>query len=252
VRLAAQGLTVRHGRHEALRDVRVGFDTGWTAVVGPNGAGKSTLLRALAGLCAPHAGQVLLDGRPLVELTPRERGRRLAWLAQHGDAAGDLTARDVVALGRLPHTGLFSTPGLADEAAIDEAMQATGCAAWAGRRLASLSGGERQRVLLARALAVQAPVVLLDEPTTHLDPPQQVAVVRLLRELSRDRSVVTVLHDLPLALQAQRLLVLDQGRVAAEGASGDPAVHRALQTVFGDALQIRQLEGTWVAVPRVD
>lgn len=252
MRLWAQGLTVRHGAHEALRDVSVNLDMGWTAVVGPNGAGKSTLLRTLAGLCVPDGGQVLVDRQPLAGLAPRERGRRLAWLAQHGDAAGDLTARDVVALGRLPHTGLFSASGPSDEAAIDEAMQATGCAAWAGRRLASLSGGERQRVLLARALTVQAPVLLLDEPTTHLDPPQQVAVVRLLKSLSATRTVVTVLHDLPLALQAHRLLVLDRGRVAAEGETADPSVHRAVESVFAHALRIRPLDGSWVALARMD
>lgn len=256
MRLQAQALTVAHGRLVAvppvLDGVNAAFDVGWTSVVGPNGAGKSTLLRALAGLVAARQGQVLLDGRPLSRISPPERGRSLAWLEQNALAPTDLGARDVVALGRLPHTGLFGTLASPDQQAIDDAMQAAGCTDWAQRRLSTLSGGERQRVLLARALAVQAPVLLLDEPTTHLDPPQQMAVVRLLRQLSRQRTVVTVLHDLPLALQAQRLLVMDQGRVAAEGGSGDPAVHRALEAVFGQALHIRALDGAWVALPRHD
>ena len=236
----------------ALDAVTASFDTGWTAVVGPNGAGKSTLLRALAGLRVAQSGQVLLDGQPLSRLSAGERGRTLAWLDQQAQASADLTARDLVALGRLPHTGLFDALGAPDEQAIDDAMQAAGCAAWARRPLSTLSGGERQRVLLARALAVQAPVLLLDEPTTHLDPPQQVAVVRVLKALSATRTVVTVLHDLPLALQAQRLLVLDRGRVAAEGETADPMVHRAWEAVLGQALRIRPLDGGWVALPRMD
>jgi iron complex transport system ATP-binding protein len=250
--LEARDLHVRLGGRAVLRGVDAVFPPGWTAVVGPNGAGKSTLLRALAGLAEPESGQVLLDRRPLREWPARQRGQRIAWLAQHAEEAGDLCVRDVVALGRLAHVGLFGAHSVADDVAIDSAMQQTGCAAWASRRLAELSGGERQRVLLARALAVQAGVLLLDEPTTHLDPPQQQAVVRQLRALGTHGTVISVVHDLPIALQADRLLVLEQGCVLAHGEAGDRAVHAALEEVFSRAMSVVEVRGHWVAVPRAE
>ncbi len=180
----------------------------------------------------------------------RGRARRIAWLAQQGEASGDLSVRDVVMLGRLPHLGLFGSPGVDDHAAADAALDATGCADWQQRRLPDLSGGERQRVLLARALAVGAPVLLLDEPTTHLDPPHQVAVVRLLQRLAAAGTlVVSVLHDLPLALQAERLLVLQGGRVLADAPSASAEAHAALVDVFGGAVSVEQVNGRLTTVP---
>ena len=247
--LHCEDLRVDLGGRPVLHGVSMTLERGWTAIIGPNGAGKSTLLRALAGLLPPAAGRVLLEGRPLADWPPRERARRIAWLAQQADPGGELTVRDVVALGRLPHLGLFALPGAADAAAVDAAMAATACTEWQHSRLHELSGGERQRALLARALAVQAPLLLLDEPTTHLDPPHQVALVRLLRRLAATQAVASVLHDLALALQADRLLVLRQGRIEAAGAHDDPAVHAALVRVFGGALRIERLGGRFIAVP---
>jgi iron complex transport system ATP-binding protein len=238
-----------------LHDITLDFPPGWTAIVGPNGAGKSTLLRGLAGLLPAQAGTVTLAGRPLADWTARQRAQRLAWLAQQGDASGELTVRDVVHLGRLPHLGLLGAPSAADEALVQQAMADTECAAWQHRRLSDLSGGERQRALLARALAVQAPVLLLDEPTTHLDPPHQVALVRLMQALAHaaatPRVVVSVLHDLSLALAADRVVVLAAGRVRAQGPRDDPAVHAALAEVFHHAIRIERLGAHWVAVPEL-
>ncbi len=236
--LQASDLRVELGGRVVLDGVSGRFSPGWTALVGPNGAGKSTLLRTLAGLLAAQAGEMLLDGRPLAALAAAQRGRRIAWLAQGFEASGDLTARETVMLGRLPHLGLFGTPGPTDESVVDRAMAATECSAWQHRRLQALSGGERQRVLLARALATEAPVLLLDEPTTHLDPPHQVALARLCRQLGRTHTVLTVLHDLPLALQADRVLVLQGGRVVADAAFDDPALHAVLVATFGGAVRI--------------
>jgi iron complex transport system ATP-binding protein len=254
--LRAADLRVALGGREVLRGVTLAFAPGWTAIVGPNGAGKSTLLHTLAGLLKPVAGRIELAGRDLAHWSGRERGRRLAWLSQQGEATGELTVREVVHLGRLPHLGLFAAPGPDDEAAVDEAIAATECAAWQHRRLHELSGGERQRALLARALATQAPVLLLDEPTTHLDPPHQVALVRLLRRLGRTLTVVSVLHDLPLALQADRLVVLQDGRVQAEGLHDDPALHAALVAVFSGALRVEPLTngsaGRYITVPNLE
>jgi iron complex transport system ATP-binding protein len=196
-----------------------------------------------------RAGQVRLSGRPLHDWGAAQRARRIAWMAQQGPYGAELTVRQLVELGRLPHLGLFGTPGPDDRAAVEQAMQATACAAWAARRMQQLSGGERQRCLLARALAVGAPVLLLDEPTTHLDPPHQVSVVRLLRRLAQQGTVLSVLHDLPLALQADRLVVMCDGRVAAAGAHDDPALHAALRQVFDNALRIERSGSRFVAWP---
>lgn len=253
--LQADKLVLALGGRPVLHGLSCAFAPGWTAIVGPNGAGKSTLLRALAGLLRPAAGQVLLQGQPLQRLRPAERGRQLAWLAQGGEASGDLTVAETVALGRLPHLGLGGVPGPADLAAVLRAMAACECTAWAERGLAALSGGERQRVLLARALATEAPVLLLDEPTTHLDPPHQVALVRLLRQLCAQQpqaTVVTVLHELPLALAADRVLLLTEGRLAAEGPAHSPALHAAIEQAFGHAVAIGWQDGqAWVR-PRLD
>ena len=241
------------GNTPALQDVDVDIQPGWTAIVGPNGAGKTTLLRVLAGLLPVGSGQVELDGRPLSQWPARDRALQIAWLAQQTETSGDLTVREIVQLGRLPGLGLFGAPAVEDDARVDQAMADTECAVWQQRRLPELSGGERQRVLLARALAVNAPLLLLDEPTSHLDPPHQVALVRLLRRLARTgTTVVSVLHDLSLALLADRLVVMDHGVVDGEGAAGDPLLHRRLARVFGGAIRIERIGAGWVSVPHLD
>ncbi|MBH9576177.1 ABC transporter ATP-binding protein [Inhella proteolytica] len=240
-RLQVQDLQLALGGRPVLRGVDLQLDSGWTAIVGPNGAGKSTLLRALAGLLPAQSGQVLLDGRPLARWTAGERARRLAWLAQLGDTTGELSVRETVELGRIAHLGLGGTPGPRDAQAVAQAMALTECQDWALRRLQELSGGERQRVLLARALATEAPLLLLDEPTTHLDAPHQVALARLFRQLAArpGHAVVTVLHELSIALQADHLVVMAQGQVVAQGPCADAGVQRALEAVFGQAIRIR-------------
>ena len=249
--LSTTALQIHLGARPILHGITLAFDRGWTAIVGPNGAGKSTLLRALAGLQPLHAGEVTLAGRPLAAWSARDRARQLAWLAQQAESSGELTVRDVVHLGRLPQLGLFATPGPQDEAIVQQAMRDTECQAWQHRRLSELSGSERQRVYLARALAVQAPVLLLDEPTTHLDPPHQAALVRQMARLGRTQVVISVLHDLSLALAADRLVVLAAGAVRAVGGCDDPAVHAALVEVFGGAIRIERVGGQWVALPQL-
>lgn len=243
--LQARGVGVRLGlgMREVLAGIDADFGPGWTAIVGPNGAGKSTLLRALAGLQPLASGQVQLHGQPLQGMATAQRAGQLAWLAQGGEITGELNVRETVELGRIAQRGAFGALDARDQAAVDAALHATECSAWAGRRLHELSGGERQRVLLARVLATDASVLLLDEPTTHLDAPHQVALARLLRRLADQpecpRAVVTVLHDLPIALRADRVLVLDQGRLTAAGAPTDPELQRALERVFANAVKVR-------------
>ncbi len=253
--LRAEALFLRLGGQQAVDDVSLRLSAGqWTAIVGPNGAGKSSLLALLAGLRVPDSGQVWLQGRALHSVPAHQRARALAWLSQQGEAEGEIAARDVVRLGRLPRHGLFAAPDAADEAAVDRALAETEATAFAQRRLSELSGGERQRVLLARALAVEAPVLLLDEPTTHLDAPHQRALLRgLLARARAGTAVVAVLHDLTLALAADRVLVMDRGRMVADGAPGDPALQAALVQVFEGAFSIAAVavggQQRWVAVP---
>jgi iron complex transport system ATP-binding protein len=225
----------------------------WTAVVGPNGCGKSTLLRALTGLLAPRTGSIQLHGRELSAWPRRERARRLAWLAQ-ASGVTDLTALEVVGLGRFAHSGWLMSRKAEDDAAIRRAMLATGSLAWAQRRLTSLSGGERQRVYLARALAVEAPVLLLDEPTTHLDPPHQEDVVRLLRSQSHGCGVcvVSAIHDLSLALAADRLVVLGRQGLVGHGTVREALAGDWLSAAFETRVDVIDHDGTLLWRPALE
>ena len=253
--LSCEGLTLQLGGRRVVDGLSMTLRGGqWAAIVGPNGAGKSTLLQLLAGLRRPDAGSVRLQGLALLGWPARERAQRLAWLSQGGEAEGDISARDVVALGRLPRHGLLGASDVADDAAIAAAMAETECSAFAARRLGELSGGERQRVLLARVLAVGAQVLLLDEPTTHLDAPHQRALLRSLMIRARGGvAVAAVLHDVNLALAADRLLVMAQGRLVADGAPAEAALRAALVAVFGGAFSIECVSTPpgprWVALP---
>ena len=223
----------------------------WTSIVGPNGAGKSTLLRALAGLM-PCSGSVHLLGRPLAEWPRGDRARALSWLGQNEVAADDLTVYDVAMLGRLPHQPWLSPPSAADHAAVEQALGATQAWDWRHRALGQLSGGERQRVLLARLLAVQAQVLLMDEPLANLDPPHQTDWVHSVRALTaQGTTVVSVLHEISVALLADDMLVMDAGQVVHHGACNAPATHAALEQVFDHRIHVRQLEGMWMALPRL-
>ena len=261
VAMQVRDLAVRLGRgaaaHMALRGVSLDIRAGaWTAVVGPNGAGKSTLLRALAGLdvAARVQGDVALHGRTLAQWPAPERARQLAWLAQGGvvdRGADDLPVRDVVMLGRLPHQGWLGAPTAADHHAVEQALCDTGAWDWRDRPLGALSGGERQRVLLARALAVQAPVMLMDEPLAHLDPPHQADWLALVRERVRaGQTVVSVLHEITLALMADEVLVLRDGQLRYAGPSDTPEARQALLDVFDQRLALHRVEGGWVVLPR--
>ena len=252
IALGARSTATRIGKACILKDIDVQLAAGrWTAVVGPNGAGKSTLLRVLAGLL-PTDGGVQMHGQPLAAWPARERARQLAWLGQGEAGAEDLIASDVVLLGRLPHRAWLAPPSAADHAAVQRALADMQVAHLQARRLGDLSGGERQRVLLARALAVQAPVLLMDEPLAHLDPPHQadwLAVVRA--QVAAGNTVVSVLHELGMALQADELLIVQGGRVAHHGPCASPATHRALQAAFDGRIDIHQVNHRWVALPRL-
>ncbi|MEH3087019.1 MAG: ABC transporter ATP-binding protein [Xylophilus ampelinus] len=248
--LQARGLRARLGGRLVLHGIDLDLRAGrWTAIVGPNGAGKSTLLKALAGLL-PHEGAVRLGGRPLSALPGRERARRLAWLGQNEGAADDLTVHDVAMLGRLPHRPWLAPPSAADRAAVEDALRAARAWDWRDRALGELSGGERQRVLLARALAVGAPLTLMDEPLANLDPPHQADWLATVRaQVAGGGAVVSVLHELGMALQADDIAVLRDGRLLHAGPSGDAATHRTLEAVFDRRVAVHRLQGQWVVLP---
>lgn len=251
--LQAHGIGVSLGETPVLHGIDVAFPAGrWTSVVGPNGAGKSTLLKALAGLL-PHSGEVQLQGRLLTQWRGRERARCLAWLGQGEQGADDLSVWDVTMLGRLPHQPWLASPSEADRAIVEEVLRATQAWAWRDRALGALSGGERQRVLLARLLAVQADVLLMDEPLANLDPPHQADWMELVQALvAQGKTVVSVLHEIGMALHADQMVVMARGHIRHQGACADAATHRALEAVFDDRIEVHGLQGQWVAMPRAN
>jgi iron complex transport system ATP-binding protein len=252
VALCARSVSARLGNSEVLHGISLALPAArWTSIVGPNGAGKSTLLKVLAGLLA-HSGEVALLGQPLTALRGRERARQLSWLGQNESSADDLTVYDVAMLGRLPHQAWLAPPSVADHAAVERALRATQAWDWRGRALGQLSGGERQRVLLARALAVEAQVLLMDEPLANLDPPHQTDWLLTVRELvASGKTVVSVLHEISFALQADGMVVMDQGRITHQGGCFDAATHRALEEVFDHRIAVHHFAGQWVALPKI-
>ena len=251
IAISAESISVNAKNRCILNRVDTAIFAGqWTAIVGPNGAGKSTLLRALAGLQPLAQGQVQLLGQPLAQWPRKAQARQLAWLGQGEAAPADLSSYDVAMLGRLPHQNWLAAPSAADHAAVAQALQATQAWDWRDRPLGELSGGERQRVLLARALATQAPVLLMDEPLANLDPPHQsdwMATVR--RHAAQGGTVVSVLHELGVALQSDCLIILQAGQLVHHGPRDDAVTHAALEAVFDQRIRGCAVQGQWVALP---
>ena len=254
IALSAHHITAHVGGVDVLHGIDLDLPQGrWTSIVGPNGAGKSTLLKVLAGLLprGQVEGEVALLGRPLLQVPARERARQLSWLGQNEGSADDLTSYDVAMLGRLPHQPWLAPPSPADHAAVEQALRTTQAWDWRDRPLSQLSGGERQRVLLARALAVQAQVLLMDEPLANLDPPHQTDWLHTVRALvAGGATVVSVLHEVSLALHADDLVVMQKGRVTHQGGCNEAVTHRALEAVFDHRIAVHELFGQWVALPR--
>ena len=224
------------------------------ALLGPNGSGKSTLLSTLAGLLPPLAGTVRAGGDDLRALNPREIARRIASVPQSEAAPFAFTVRQVVTMGRLAQSnGLLDTPE--DAALAEAAMERADLALLADRRTDSLSGGERARTLVARALAQDAPLMLMDEPTAHLDPTHATWIIWLTRELACERrGIFVALHDLNLAAaMAHRIVLLSNGRAAADGPAEAVLESGALDAAFGSAFErLRTTSGRLIVVPRID
>jgi iron complex transport system ATP-binding protein len=215
----------------------------WLTVIGPNGAGKSTLLRAAAGL-APPSGRVELGEQDATRLGRRELARRIALVPQVPQIPAEMSVAEYVLLGRTPYTGYFGRESRADLDTTDEALERLDLVHLAGRRLETLSGGERQRAVLARALAQDAPVLLLDEPTSALDVGRAQQALELVDELRREQglTVLAAMHDLTLAGQyADRLVLLDGGRIVAEGRPPEVLVPELIEAHYG--ARVRLVDG---------
>ena len=234
--ISASDVSVSLGGNPVLRGVSFEARPGEIAgLIGPNGAGKSTLLRALAGLIRPDSGVVRLGDTPLTTLNAGQRARRIAFMPQH-DAMHPFTALETVLMGRYAHLGRFELEGQQDRGIAREAMTRTDTAQFESRQLDRLSGGERQRVILARALAQQAGIILLDEPSASLDLRHRLSMMETLRAeaVNRHVAVVVALHDVSLAGRyCDRLTLLSEGVIAAEGKPTEVLTPLNLRTVFG-------------------
>ena len=235
VSLYAESIGFSYRNVPVLRDVSVRVEPGkLTMLAGPNGSGKSTLLKLLSGFLTPECGTVLLDGRAPAAYPWRERGRRLAFLAQDFHFELDFTVRETVMLGRNPHLHAFAVPGASDRKAVQKALEDMELSDISERPVNRLSGGERQRTMLAAMLAQNAGTWLLDEPTSSLDVRHALRLAELLRERRRDRGILMATHDLALALRyADEVLLLKSGLPVAYGPPEEALCPGNLRRAYG-------------------
>lgn len=250
VTVTLEGVDVRLGRHMAVSGISADLQPGaLIGVIGPNGAGKSTLIRAMMGLVPLSGGTVRIDGRSIEAADCRDIARRLAYLPQGQTLHWPLSVERLVALGRLPHLGPLSRMSGQDMAMIEAAMERADVAHLRARAATELSGGERARAMLARALAVGAEGLVVDEPLASLDPGHQVDVMELLaREAQGGALIVTVLHDLTMAARyCDRILLIHHGRLVADGTPAEVLTPARLAEVYG----IRVFMGADQAAPMI-
>ena len=245
--ISVRGLVSRRDHAVVLDRIDLAFDAGQvTAIVGPNGAGKTTLLRHLAGLDTPSAGQVELRGQLLASLGPAIRAWSIAYLPQAASAYWPLRARDLVALGRLPHGADLSRPLKAQDAqAVQHALERVDGVGLADRPIDTMSQGERARMMMARALATEAAVFLADEPVASLDPAYALETMTILRaEAARGACVIVVLHDLGLAARfADRIVVLASNKVAADGPPSVALAASVIESAYGVTFRHLTVDG---------
>ena len=250
--IALERVGVRLGNRRVLEGVTLRVRPGgWTTLIGSNGAGKTTLLRAVAGVVA-HTGSLSVAGSDPLRLSALARARGVAIVWQSPLLPLDMAVHDYVVLGRTPHLGMFGRPGARDRAAVAEAIHRLDLEQLAARRLGALSGGERQRAALARALAQEAPVLLLDEPTTALDVGRQQEALELVGELRAERqlTVLGAMHDLTLAGQyADRLALLDGGRLVRHGPPSDVLTEELIARHYRARVEVVRVGRTPVVLP---
>ena len=238
-----------------LQNIHLAIPEGeWTSIVGPNGAGKSTLVQALAGLL-PYEGSIQIGGVELRSIALKPRAQHIAWLEQATVMPDSLDfglrVYDIAMLGRLPHQGWLSIPSEEDCGIVERAMRQTDVWDLRERFFNQLSGGERQRVLLARLFAVQAGILLMDEPIANLDPPHQADWLKWQNALSdQGKTSITVLHEIQFALEAENLVLLGKKGIHHQGKSDDPLTHQALIDLFDGRIELTKLGTRWVALAR--
>jgi len=250
--IGLRGVTVHLGGRAVVQDVTAAVERGeWVALIGPNGAGKTTLLRAVAGL-VPYEGSVVLLGTDTAALDRRERARLLAVVPQAPETPPWLTVTEYVLMGRTPHLGRLAREGAADREAVGRALERLELEELAERQLGTLSGGERQRAVVARALAQEASIVLLDEPTAALDIGHQQQALELLDGLrdTQGLTLVAAMHDLTLAAQyADRVLLLSEGRIVADGTPADVLTEDALAEHYGATVRVMTVDDRLAVLP---
>jgi len=253
VPIELHGVGVQVKRSTLLHPTDLAVNPGeWVSIIGPNGAGKSTLLRAIVG-AAKCSGQILIGGQELRAMKGMARARRLAWVPQNPTIPAGFRVLDYVLLGRTPHRHLLAAERPADLAVVHRVLAELDLNEFADREVASLSGGERQRVIIARALAQEAPILLLDEPTTALDLGHQQEVLLLLDRLRHEgHTIVSTMHDLTLAGQfADRLVLLAEGRIEAEGTAPHVLTEQNLADFYNADVQVTHDNGAVIIVPRI-
>jgi iron complex transport system ATP-binding protein len=249
-----QQLTVNYGRRTVIRDFSMSVPSGsWLGLIGPNGAGKSSLLRSVAGL-VKYSGDVVVDGSSLSLRSRLRRASLVAYVPQEPILPDEMTGREYVMLGRTPHIGYFGHPSKHDRAMVDDVIGRLGLEDIANRHLGVLSGGERQRLVIARALATEAPILLLDEPTSALDIGHQQQAFELVERLRREHglTVISAMHDLTLAgMYSDRLALLHEGTVVADGSVEAVLSAETLAEFYGVRVTVhREEDGTVVVIPR--
>lgn len=240
--LDIQSLSVAYNQRDVLKGITLSISAGEIlAIIGPNGVGKSTLIRAISGVHPVSSGSVRIDGQELIHLTPIQRARYMAVVPQARELPGAFTVYQTVLLGRTPYLNWLGHPGKTDRNQVFHALELTQITKLAKRRIGELSGGEQQRVLLARALAQDAPILLLDEPTTHLDLEHQSSFLNLVNELILEKklAVLMALHDLNLAAHyANRVALLLKGHLHAMGSPSEVLTPANLSTAYNVPVKV--------------
>ena len=242
--LEVHGLRAGYGDGDVIRDISLSLERGeFACVLGPNGSGKSTLIKALQGLLPDMAGEILIDGAPLLHMTRREIARKIGFVPQIPDLTFDFSVFEVVAMGRYVHQGRLAGLSAADRRIIQDVLGLVEISSLQEKRVAHLSGGERQRVLIARALAQDTPLVFLDEPSSHLDLNYGLEVFEILERLQREKgkTILATEHNINLVIPyARRIIFLKAGRVVAQGDPAGMITRDHIQDVFRTEVDIRE------------